>query len=89
MKYTEAVLMEVQRRTNIAPLGIAHRATKNTKLHGYHIPEGTIVLTHLYSMHMDVSHWKDPIVFRPDRFIDSNGNIITQDEYYIPFGTGK
>lgn len=88
MKYTEAVLMELQRRTNIAPLGIAHRATRNTKLCGYNIPEGTIVLTHLYSIHMDADFWKDPLVFRPERFLDEKGNVVANDKYYLPFGTG-
>lgn len=81
--------MEIQRRTNIAPLGIAHRATKNTKFHGYHIPEGTIVLTNLYSIHMDPDYWQDPMEFRPERFIDVNGNHITHEPYYLPFGAGR
>lgn len=88
MKYTEAVLMEVQRRTNIAPMGIAHRATKNTQLYGYNIPQGTIVLTSLYSVHMDAGFWRDPLVFRPERFLGENGNITVDEKYYLPFGTG-
>lgn len=89
MKYTEAVIIEIQRRTNIAPLGIAHRAMKDTHFYGYHIPEGTIVLTHLYSVHMDVGYWRDPLEFRPERFLDEKGNIKIDEKYYLPFGTGK
>lgn len=89
MKYTEAVLMEIQRRTNIAPMGIAHRAMKNTQFYGYNIPEGTIVLTSLYSVHMDEGFWKDPSEFRPERFLDEKGNIIVDEKYYFPFGTGE
>ena len=39
LSYTEAVLMEVQRISDIVPLGVAHRATKATRLQGYTIPE--------------------------------------------------
>ncbi|RZB39556.1 p450 domain containing protein [Asbolus verrucosus] len=86
LKYTEAVLMEIQRRANIPPLGIAHRATRATSLFGYFIPKGTIVLTSLYSVHMDEKFWKDPSAFRPERFLDECGNLIVNEKYFAPFG---
>ncbi|KAJ8922282.1 hypothetical protein NQ315_004221 [Exocentrus adspersus] len=89
LKYTEAVIMEIQRRNNIAPVGIAHRVTKNTELLGYSIPEGTIVLTSLYSVHMDNNFWKDPLEFRPERFLDEHGDITVNEKYFLPFGQGK
>lgn len=88
LKYTEAVLMEIQRRANIPPLGIAHRATRNASLFGYQIPEGTIVLTSLYSVHMDHKFWKDPLAFRPERFLNKKGNLEVDDKHFIPFGYG-
>ncbi|KAJ8930071.1 hypothetical protein NQ314_017178 [Rhamnusium bicolor] len=89
LKYTEAVLMEIQRRTNIAPLGIAHRAIRDTELFGYNVPEGTMILTSLYSVHMDETFWKDPIAFRPERFLNHFGDIYVNEKYFIPFGQGK
>lgn len=80
--------MEIQRRTNVPPLGIAHRAIRDTFLLGYKIPEDTIVLTSLYSLHMDPHFWKDPLAFRPERFLNQ-GQIIADEKYFAPFGYGK
>lgn len=81
--------MEVQRMTNVPPLGIAHRATRDVDLLGYRVPQGTIVLTSLYSVHMDCSYWKDPDNFRPERFIDDEGKVFSPELHFIPFGNGK
>jgi len=35
---------------------------------------------------MDES-WDDPEDFRPERYLDNDGNIITPDKYF-PFGIG-
>lgn len=36
---------------------------------------------------MDAEHWGDPTVFRPERFLDHNGQIIN-DPWFMPFGIG-
>lgn len=80
--------MEVQRRTNVPPLGISHRAICDTELFGYKIPKGTIVLPSLYSIHMDPKYWKDPLAFRPERFLDNNKRIAADEKFFAPFGYG-
>lgn len=87
--YTEAVLMEVVRISNVPPLGIAHRAIETTTLSGKTIPKGTIVLTNLYALHMDDNYWTNPKEFMPERFIDKDGKINTHEKHYLPFGYGK
>ncbi|CAH1119577.1 unnamed protein product [Phaedon cochleariae] len=89
LKYTEAVLMELQRRVTVAPLGIAHRAVRDTELYGYNIPRDTIILTNLYSVHMDKHYWKDPMEFRPERFLNEKGDLVVNEKHYVPFGGGK
>lgn len=37
---------------------------------------------------MDKSRWGDPENFRPERFLDSDGQII-QNDWFIPFGQGS
>lgn len=81
--------MEVQRRANIPPLGISHRAVCDTNLFGFTIPEGTIVLPSLYSIHMDPNYWVDPLAFRPERFLDNNKKITVDEKYFAPFGYGR
>ena len=39
LPYTEAVLMEAQRCSSIAPYAVPHYAVKDTKLQGYTIPK--------------------------------------------------
>ncbi|KAH1010291.1 hypothetical protein HUJ05_004608 [Dendroctonus ponderosae] len=85
LKYTQAVLLELQRISNLAPMGIAHRAVKTTKLMGYDIAENTIILTNLYSLHMDPKIWENPKKFQPERFLDRN-KLNAHEDYYIPFG---
>jgi len=41
----------------------------------------------LYAIHMDVNVWGDPTEFRPERFIDVEGNINNKD-LVIPFSIG-
>lgn len=80
--------MEVQRRTNIPPLGISHRAVCDTEIFGYTIPKGAIVLPSLYSIHMDPDYWKDPLAFRPERFLGDSKKIVIDEKYFAPFGYG-
>lgn len=88
LPYTEAVVCEIQRISNVAPLGIVHRCTETVKFGGYIIPKDTIALVSLYSMHMDEAYWKDPYSFRPERFLDEHGHFIYH-ENFLPFGLGK
>ncbi|KAG8313362.1 hypothetical protein J6590_001829 [Homalodisca vitripennis] len=48
----------------------------------------TVILLSLYSAQMDASYWGDPEVFRPQRFLDTNGMVI-QHDCFMPFGLGK
>lgn len=61
--------------------GVAHRALADVKVGDYTIPKNAMVLFNLYSMHMDESSWKDPETFRPERFLDKNGEIFVNDSF--------
>ncbi|XP_064600806.1 cytochrome P450 2J4-like [Liolophura sinensis] len=88
MPYMEATLMEVLRCGDISPLSVPHAASQDTSLAGYAIPKGTIIMTPLISLHKDPQVWKDPEVFDPCRFLDSDGNIVKSDNL-LPFSAGK
>ncbi|KAM9792781.1 LOW QUALITY PROTEIN: cytochrome P450 2U1 [Neosynchiropus ocellatus] len=87
LPYTEATIMEVQRMAVAVPLGIPHMASKKTDLRGYVIPQGTVVLPNLWSVHRDPTVWDDPDSFNPTRFLDAEGKLIRK-ECFIPFGIG-
>lgn len=42
----------------------------------------------LYSLHHDIKKWNDPEVFRPERFIDEDGELKPLKEMNF-FGAGK
>eukprot|EP00062_Callorhinchus_milii_P003644 gi/632941764/ref/XP_007886041.1/ PREDICTED: LOW QUALITY PROTEIN: vitamin D 25-hydroxylase [Callorhinchus milii] len=88
MPYTEAVLHEVLRFCNIAPLGIFRATTKDSTVRGYSIPKGTMVITNLYSVHFDEKYWSNPEIFCPERFLDSNGQFVKK-EAFVPFSLGR
>ena len=94
LKYTDAVLAEVQRFSTIVPLGIAHCASEGCRVREYTISKGNIVYPNLYAAHHDPAIWPDPNRFNPDvNFVksDASGQIVglKNVQYLIPFGLGK
>ncbi|XP_076054283.1 methyl farnesoate epoxidase-like [Oratosquilla oratoria] len=89
LPYTEAVLTEVQRYGTIVPLAIPHIATTNLNAAGYYFPKGTVISSNLYSIHNDVDYWKDPDVFRPERFLNHDQTAYVHNERVCQFGIGK
>lgn len=88
LRYIEAVLCEIQRYASVAPLAIAHRTTEAVKFMDYVIPRDTVTLVSLYSLNMDQEYWKDPHVFRPERFLNERGELTPHSDQFIPFGLG-
>lgn len=90
LPFTEAVLCEIQRLANVAPVGVIHRCMETTKFASFTIPKNTMALVLLYSLHMDEEYWKDPHTFRPERFIDDQtGELVLHHDHYLPFGAGE
>lgn len=50
--------------------------------------QDTTVIISLFSVLCDPDHWGDPEVYRPERFLDSNGKFV-KDDWMINFGSGK
>lgn len=88
MPFVQATLLEVQRFFHIVPITGPRRVLKTCELGGYTIPKNTTVLIGIRSVHMDAEFWKDPEVFRPERFLDENNQVLTIDRL-TPFGAGR
>ncbi|XP_062838873.1 cytochrome P450 2U1 [Anolis carolinensis] len=88
MPFTEATIMEVQRMTVVVPLSIPRMASETTKLQGYTIPKGSVIIPNLWSVHRDPKIWEKPDDFHPARFLDENGQLLKK-ETFIPFGIGR
>ncbi|KAJ8047663.1 Cytochrome P450 2U1 [Holothuria leucospilota] len=87
LPYTQALLLEVQRFRPVAPI-VPHLCNRDATLGGYHIPKGTRVLINLWSIHHDPEEWKDPELFLPERFLDSDQKVISPDSL-VPFSLGR
>lgn len=47
------------------------------------------MIVHLqWTIHMDPSYWHDPLVFKPERFINEDGSLA-KPKAFMPFQTGK
>lgn len=88
MPYMEALTLESIRMFMGRTFSIPHRALRDTKLLGYEIPKDTMVIANFNCVLMDKQFWKDPEIFRPDRFLDEKGKLNVPDQY-LPFGFGE
>ena len=84
-----ATIMEVLRLGNIAPQAIPHLSLKDTVLCGHRVPKDTVVIVDIEAVHLDPDCWENPTVFDPYRHIDEDGNLITNQRNFFPFGAGR
>ncbi|CAD5209386.1 unnamed protein product [Bursaphelenchus okinawaensis] len=88
LPYMNALIMEIQRRANLISENIFRVANRDCHFGGYTIRKGQICLAQLSAVLEDPDYFERPQEFRPERFLDSNGQVQKCDEL-IPFGVGK
>ncbi|XP_064125632.1 cytochrome P450 2C19-like isoform X2 [Loxodonta africana] len=88
MPYTDAVVHEIQRYTDLLPMSLPRRVTRDIKFRNCLIPKGTTILTALSSVLHDNKEFPNPEMFDPGHFLDESGNFKKSD-YFMPFSAGK
>jgi cytochrome P450 len=69
--YLNAVIKETL-RTRAPVLDAIRTATDEIQLGGYLIPKGTLVVAGFTATHHSKEIWGDPLVFRPERFLEDS-----------------
>ncbi|XP_035190981.1 cytochrome P450 2J6-like isoform X1 [Oxyura jamaicensis] len=87
LPYTNAVVHEIQRFSNIVFVGMPRVCVRNTELLGFPVKKGTIVLPNIASVLYDPEHWETPREFNPGHFLDKEGNFKNR-EAFLPFSAG-
>ncbi|XP_064596440.1 cytochrome P450 2U1-like [Liolophura sinensis] len=93
MPYTVAVVFELLRYISHVPIGVPRVTTTDVTFRGYIIPEKTKVMANIWLIHHDDKIWDDPWEFKPQRFLNEEGNLLSADhpnrKNLLPFGIGR
>ncbi|NWY57513.1 CP1A5 protein, partial [Chionis minor] len=91
LPYTEAFILETFRHSSFLPFTIPHSTTTDTVLNGYHIPKDRCVFVNQWQVNHDEKLWKDPLAFKPERFLNAEGTEVNKvvGEKVLVFGLGK
>jgi cytochrome P450 len=86
----EAFILEVQRLANLVPSNMPHSCNEDFVCKENIFPKGAIVFGVLDSVLNDPEIFPKPSKFKPQRFLDENGNCLgEQKDKLIPFSIGK
>ncbi|XP_042305981.1 cytochrome P450 2C20-like isoform X3 [Sceloporus undulatus] len=88
MPFTNAVVHEVQRHMRLNPENFSRCTTCCTEFRGFTIPQDTVIIPHLTSVHFDPLMWETPQEFNPAHFLDEKGQFKKKDAF-MPFSAGK
>ncbi len=87
--YTEAVLHEIQRMSDLVPIGLPHMSRRDAKIGGYDLPKGTQVFPMLGMVMKNPKLFPNPERFDPGRFLSEDGRRFEPSPYVVPFGVGR
>uniref|UniRef100_A0A3B4U8E5 Cytochrome P450 2K4-like n=1 Tax=Seriola dumerili TaxID=41447 RepID=A0A3B4U8E5_SERDU len=88
LSFTNAVIHEIQRLANIAPMSLPHKTTKDITFQGHFIKKGTTVYPLMVSVLFDESEWERPHSFYPAHFLDKDRKFVKRDAF-LPFSAGR
>ena len=85
--FTLAFIDEVHRMASHVPLAVQHWTHEDVEVGGVVIPANSIIIPNISEVHHDPKTWVDPHVFRPERFLNSEGHFV-KSEKVIPYSIG-
>ncbi|VDI80748.1 cytochrome P450, family 2, subfamily U, polypeptide 1 [Mytilus galloprovincialis] len=88
LPYCEAVIIESLRLGNIVPFAIPYYVTEDFEYKGYMFPKGAIIFLSIDSALSSEETFPNSDEFNPDRFIDADGNLHSQEKI-LAFSAGR
>ncbi|EJD46785.1 cytochrome P450 [Auricularia subglabra TFB-10046 SS5] len=90
LPYVEAIVRETYRFYPVAPLGLPHALKEDDVYQGYHMSQGTTVLSNVWAILRDESVFPDGGKFNPGRWLRGGTlNQTMQDPRIAVFGFGR
>lgn len=89
LPYLQCVAKETLRLHPPTPLMLPHKATADVKIGGYDVPKGSNVHVNVWAIARDPAVWKDPLEFRPERYLEEDVDVKGHDFRLLPFGAGR
>nr|UWY61446.1 cytochrome P450 44476 [Bufo gargarizans] len=88
MPYTDAVMHELQRFTDLLPMGVPRKTTKKVEFNGYTLPKDIDVFPLLTTVLKDPTCFKYPKEFNPENFLNEKGKF-QKNAAFMPLAAGK
>ncbi|KAI2466346.1 putative cytochrome P450 oxidoreductase OrdA-like protein [Annulohypoxylon bovei var. microspora] len=89
LPYVEAMVKEVLRWHPVAPMALPHTSTEDDVCEGYFIPKGSMLLANVWHFTHDPDVYHDPMAFKPERFLETDGRVPEPDPHMFVFGFGR
>ncbi|KAG1855609.1 cytochrome P450 [Suillus subluteus] len=89
LPYIDAVVRETYRWQPVGPLGVPRATSTDDVYDGYFIPKGAIVAYNIWGITRDEKRYPDASRFIPERFIDVDGALTSDDPAQYVFGHGR
>ncbi|KDP20161.1 hypothetical protein JCGZ_11053 [Jatropha curcas] len=86
--YLYACIKETFRLHPPAPF-LGHQPLETCEVMNYTIPKDSQIIVNIWAVGRDPLAWEDPLLFKPERFLESSLDLKGHDFELLPFSSGR